>query len=128
MDTTFNLRMTYQKVAIVFLLETVCVEFDFWDLKQSLIFFFFVVVDSTLLYRIVWIQLHQCQHTDFIIWSTFFLALFYAPYLILYKQVFSAITLLQFFINPFVPNAPFLYPPENIFVGGRKTVHWEQKV
>ena len=38
-----------------------------------------------------------------------------------------------FFFNPFVPNAPFLYPPENIrkphdflmFSGGRERVHWE---
>ena len=35
--------------------------------------------------------------------------------------------------NPFVPNTPFLYPPENIrkslgflFSGGRERVHWEQ--
>ena len=37
-------------------------------------------------------------------------------------------------INPFVTNAPFLYPPENIrklygflmFSGGRERMHWEQ--
>ena len=36
--------------------------------------------------------------------------------------------------NPFIPNAPFLYPPENMrkpygfrmFPGGRERVHWEQ--
>ena len=39
-------------------------------------------------------------------------------------------------ISQFVPNAPFLYPPENIrkpygflmFSGGRESVHWEQIV
>ena len=38
------------------------------------------------------------------------------------------------FFNPFFPNAPFLYPPENIgwphnflmFSGVRKRVHWER--
>ena len=37
-------------------------------------------------------------------------------------------------VNPFVLNAPFLYPPENIrkpygflmFSGGRERLHWEQ--
>ena len=34
-------------------------------------------------------------------------------------------------VNPFVANAPFLYPlktPENlaVFLGGRERVHWEQ--
>ena len=30
-------------------------------------------------------------------------------------------------INPFVPNAPFLYPLKNImFSGGRERVHWER--
>ena len=36
--------------------------------------------------------------------------------------------------NRFIPNAPFLYPPENIrkpygflmFSGGRERVHWER--